>query len=90
MSVLLPSERENRIYQARLYCEQARIVLSPVTRGLPHHLLEMTIVELRSEEARLKAGDGLMEPRPRRREGQATAEVATASSNDDDHLGRAR
>ena len=70
MSHISISEQENRIYQARLYCEQARIVLSSVSRGLPHHLLEMTILELRSEEARIKAGDGLMEPRPRRRPGQ--------------------
>ena len=60
------SERENRIYQARLYCEQARLVLSQTKAGITLHLLEMAIMELRSEEARAKAGDALMEPKPRR------------------------
>lgn len=72
------STHEIRIYQARLYCEQARIVLSQVRAGIAHHLLDMAIMELRSEEARAKAGDGLMEPKPRRRSREKT------SARDDD------
>jgi hypothetical protein len=60
------STHEIRIYQARLYCEQARLVLSQVGAGLVQHLLDMAIMELRSEEARAKAGESLMEPKPRR------------------------
>lgn len=70
----MSNQLENRLYLARLYCEQARIVLSPSSRGLMHYLLEMAIQELRSEEARLKAGDSLMQARPRQR-GEAEGDL---------------
>jgi hypothetical protein len=71
------STPENQIYQARLYCEQARLVLAPVPRDLAHHLLDMVIFELRAREARFKAGDALMQPKPRGRSGaEKTAPVS--------------
>ena len=75
------STQEIRIYQARLYCEQARLVLSHVKAGFAHHFLEMAIMELRSEEARAKAGDGLMEPKPRRSRSRGTEKTETASGS---------
>ena len=44
----MTDDRENRLYQARLYCEQARIIVAPLRITLLTFLLDMILLELRA------------------------------------------
>lgn len=41
-------EREDRLYQARLYCEQAKIIIGTLRSPILSFLMDMLLMELRA------------------------------------------